>query len=189
MTDIAITFAIIGAMVVLFASNRVPVAAVALCAALVLYATGSLSLPEAMVGFGDNTVLFIASLFVVSASLNASGVTAWASQVLVRHAGNSRTRRLVLTMLLAVTLTAMIGSSGAVAALLPVLVLAAVRLRQAPARLMMPLAFASYSGSMLVLTCSLANVLLSNAAADQGLAAFGFFEMTVIGLPLLRATC
>ena len=161
MTDIAITFAIIGAMVVLFVSNRLPVAAVALCAALVLYATSSLSLPEALAGFGDNTVLFIASLFVVSASLNASGVTAWASQVLVRHAGNSRTRLLVLTMLLAVTLTAMIGSSGAVAALLPVL----------------------------VLTCSLANVLLSNAAADQGLAAFGFFEMTVIGLPLLRATC
>lgn len=185
MTEISITFAIIAAMVLLFVSNLVPVAAVALSAALVLYFTGILELSEALAGFGDTTVLFIASLFVVSASLDASGVTAWVGQVLIRRAGTSRNRLLILTMLLAAFLTAMIGSSGAVAALLPVLVLVAVRLRQAPAQLMMPLAFASYSGSMLVLTASLVNVLLSDAAVDLGLPAFGFFEMTVIGVPLL----
>jgi di/tricarboxylate transporter len=185
MSDIAITFAIIGAMVVLFVSNRVPVAVVALCAALVLYATGILELSEALAGFGDTTILFIASLFVVSASLDASGVTAWVGQVLVRQAGQSRERLLLLTMLLAAMLTAMIGSSGAAAALLPVLVLVAVRLRQIPAQLMMPLAFASYSGSMLVLTGSLVNVLISDAAVEQGLARFGFFEMTLVGVALL----
>jgi di/tricarboxylate transporter len=185
MSDIAITFAIIGGMVVLFVSNRVPVAVVALCAALLLYATGILDLPEALAGFGDTTILFIASLFVVSASLDASGVTAWVGQVLVRQAGASRERLLLLTMLLAAFLTAMIGSSGAAAALLPVLVLVAVRLRQPPAQLMMPLAFASYSGSMLVLTGSLVNVLISDAAVEQGMPAFGFFEMTLVGIALL----
>eukprot|EP01031_Cornospumella_fuschlensis_P015372 gene15372-18778_t len=113
MSDIAITFAIIGGMVVLFVSNRVPVAVVALCAALLLHATGILELSEALAGFGDTTILFIASLFVVSASLDASGVTAWVGQVLVRRAGASRERLLLLTMLLAAMLTAMIGSSGA----------------------------------------------------------------------------
>lgn len=185
MSDIAITFAIIGGMVVLFVSNRVPVAVVALCAALLLHATGILDLPEALAGFGDTTILFIASLFVVSASLDASGVTAWAGQVLVRQAGESRERLLLLTMLLAAMLTAMIGSSGAAAALLPVLVLVAVRLRQPAAQLMMPLAFASYSGSMLVLTGSLVNVLISDAAVEQGMTGFGFFEMSLVGLTLL----
>ena len=181
MSDIAITFAVIGAMVLLFVSNRVPVALVALCAALVLHATGILELSEALAGFGDTTVLFIASLFVVSASLDASGVTAWVGQVLVRQAGSSRERLL----LLAAMLTAMIGSSGAAAALLPVLVLVAVRLRQPAAQLMMPLAFASYSGSMLVLTGSLVNVLISDAAVERGMAPFAFFEMSVIGVALL----
>jgi di/tricarboxylate transporter len=188
MTDIVITFAIIGTMVLLFVSNRVPVAVAALSAALVLYATGILTLSEALAGFGDTTVLFIASLFVVSASLDASGVTTWAGQVLVRRAGQSRAGLLVMTMLLVAFLTALIGSSGAVAALLPVLVLVAVRLGRPPAQFMMPLAFASYSGSMLVLTGSLVNVLLSDAASDIGLAPFGFFEMTVIGIPLLVGT-
>lgn len=185
---ILITFAIIGVMVLLFVSNRVPVAVVALSATLVLYATGILELDEALAGFGDTTVLFIASLFVVSASLDSSGVTTWAGQVLIRYAGESRTRLLVLSMLLVAFLTALIGSGGAVAALLPVLVIVSVRLKRAPAQLMMPLAFASYSGSMLVLTGSLVNVLISDAASDVGLAPFGFFEMTVIGVPLLAGT-
>ncbi|WP_445216944.1 SLC13 family permease [Bradyrhizobium sp. Pa8] len=185
---ILITFAIIATMVLLFVSNRVPVAVVALSATLVLYATGILELSEALAGFGDSTILFIASLFVVSASLDSSGVTTWAGQVLIRYAGESRTRLLVLSMLLVAFLTALIGSGGAVAALLPVLVIVSVRLKRPPAQLMMPLAFASYSGSMLVLTGSLVNVLLSDAASDVGLAPFGFFEMTVIGVPLLAGT-
>lgn len=188
MSDIAITFSVIGAMVLIFVSNRLPNAAVALCGTLLLYATGILELRQALAGFGDSTVLFIASLFVVSASLDASGVTAWVGQVLIARAGESRTRLLVLSMLLVAGMSALIGSSGAVAALLPVLVLVAVRLERAPAQLLMPLAFASYSGSMLVLTGSLVNVLISDAMTDQGLAPLGFFEMTVIGLPLLAGT-
>lgn len=185
---ILITFAIIATMVLLFVSNQVPVAVVALSATLVLYATGILELSEALAGFGDTTILFIASLFVVSAGLDSSGVTTWAGQVLIRYAGESRTRLLVLSMLLVAFLTALIGSGGAVAALLPMLVIVSVRLKRPPAQLMMPLAFASYSGSMLVLTGSLVNVLLSDAASDVGLAPFGFFEMTVIGVPLLAGT-
>ena len=59
------------------------------------------------------------------------------------------------------------------------------RLRQPAAQLMMPLAFASYSGSMLVLTGSLVNVLISDAAVERGMAPFAFFEMSVIGVALL----
>jgi len=188
MSGIAITFGIVGLMVVLFVSNRVPVPVVALGAALLLHATGVLELGQALSGFGDTTVLFIASLFGVSASLEASGVTAWVGRVLIHHAGESRTRLLALTMLLVGALTALIGVSGAVAALLPVVILVAVQLRRAPSQLLLPLAFAAHAGSMLVLTGSLVNVLLSDAATGAGLPAFGYFELTVIGVPLLAGT-
>lgn len=188
MSDISITFAIIGVMVLLFVSNRAPIGPVALAAALTLYFTGILDHHEALAGFGDTTVLFIASLFVVSASLDATGVTAWAGKLLIAQAGTSRRRLLVLSMLLVGFLTALIGSSGAVSALLPVLVLVAVRLGWSPSQLMMPLAFASYSGSMLVLTGSLVNVLVSDAATEAGMAPFGYFEVTAVGIPLLAGT-
>jgi Na+/H+ antiporter NhaD/arsenite permease-like protein len=74
-SDATITFLVLGAAVVLFVSNRVHVGVVALGAALALYAAGVLSVDEALSGFGDQTVVFIASLFVVSEALDATGVT------------------------------------------------------------------------------------------------------------------
>ena len=65
-------------------------------------------------------MLFIASLFVVSEALDASGVTAWAGQQLIARVGESRTRLIVCTMLLVAVLTALINVNGAVAALVPV---------------------------------------------------------------------
>ena len=59
-----------------------------------------LDLDQALAGFGDPTVIFIASLFVVSEALDSTGVTAWAGQQLIARVGESRTRLLVLMMLL-----------------------------------------------------------------------------------------
>ena len=97
-------------------------AIVAVGTALSLWATGVLDLEQALAGFGDPTVVFIASLFVVSEALDATGVTAWAGQQLTPRAGESRTRLLVLTLLLVAVLTALISVNGAVAALVPVIV-------------------------------------------------------------------
>ena len=86
MSDIAITFAIIAAIVVLFVWDRLPVEIVALGAALALWATG----PDPRTDprwVRRSGVIFIASLFVVSEALDATGVTAWAGQQLIARAG------------------------------------------------------------------------------------------------------
>jgi di/tricarboxylate transporter len=188
MSDIAISFAVLAALVILFVWNRFPVELVAIAGALTLYATGILDLGQTLSGFGDPTVIFIATLFVVSEGLDAGGVTAWAGQRLVSLAGASRTRLLVLMMLLVACLTALISVNGAVAALLPVVVVTAIRLGQQPSRLLLPLVFAAHAGSLLALTGTPVNVLVANAAADAGAGAFGFFEFTLVGIPLLAAT-
>src|SRR5512134_3790992 len=126
MADSTITFLILGMVVVAFASNVVPVAVVAVGTALALWATDVLDLEQALAGFGDPTVIFIASLFVVSESLDATGVTAWAGRQLTARAGESRARILLLTMLLVAVLTVLISVNGAVAALLPVVAVLAV---------------------------------------------------------------
>ncbi len=121
-----------------------------------------------MAGFGDPTVVFIASLFVVSTALDQTGVTAWAGQQLLRAAGESRTKLMLATMVLAALMTAIISVNGAVAALLPMVVVMAVRLRQPTSQMLLPLAFAAHAGSMLALTGTPVNVLVGNAADDAG---------------------
>lgn len=186
MSDIAIIGCIIASLVALFVSNRLPVVVVALATPVALWATGLLSLQSALSGFGDPAVIFIATLFVVSTALEQSGVTAWAGQLLISQAGeNSRTRLLLLIMTLVALLTALISVNGAVAALLPVVVVIAIRLKRSTSQLLMPLVFSAHAGSMLALTGTPVNVLVSDAAVDAGLRAFGFFEFALVGIPLL----
>ena len=132
--------------------------------------------------------MFIASLFVVSAGLDATGVTAWAGQLLIAQAGDSRARLLILTMLLVAFLTALISVNGSVASLLPVVVVMAVRLGRPPSQLLMPLVFGAHAGSLLALTGTPVNVLVSEAAIEGGLPAFGYFEFALVGVPLLLGT-
>jgi len=187
-SDSTITFLILAAAVVVFVWDYLPVAIVAVGVALSLWATGVLSLDQALSGFGDPTVIFIASLFVVSEGLDASGVTAWLGQQLTALAGESRTRLLVFTMLLVAGLTAPINPNGSVAALLPVAVVTAMRLGRSPSQLLLPLAFGAHAGSLLVLTGSPVNVIVSGAAQDAGVGSFGFFAFALVGVPLVAGT-
>lgn len=189
MTPIQSTCLIILATIVLFTWNRLPVIAVACAAALSLWAAGLVTLEQAFAGFGDRAVLFIASLFVMGAALERTGVTAWASQVLIKRAGeNSRAKLLLFLMIAVGGLTSVLGGSGAVATLMPVAVIAAKRLGQSPAQLLMPLAFSAHAGANLLLTGAPKNFLVSEALEDAGFEPFGFAEFAYVGVPLLAGT-
>jgi di/tricarboxylate transporter len=188
MDPVAWTFAILGLAVVAFVSGRIALEVVAVGVALALWATGVLTLPEALAGFGDATVIFIASLFVVSESLDATGVTAWVGQQVMRRGITGRGRLVVVLGLMVAVLAAFISINGAVAALLPVVVVVAVKARIVPSRLLIPLAFAASAGSLLTLTGTPVNIVVSDAAVAAGGRAFGFFEFALAGVPVVALT-
>jgi di/tricarboxylate transporter len=188
MSDSTITFLILGLTVGVFVWDRLPIGVVAFGVVLSLWATGVLTIDQAVAGFGDPTVVFIAALFVVSEALDATGVTAWAGQQLIAGAGSSRRRLVVLTMGTVAILTALISVNGSVAALLPVMAVTAARLRLSPSQILMPLAFGAHAGSLLALTGSPVNVIVSQYADDAGVGRFGFFSFAVAGVPLVVGT-
>ncbi|MET9311775.1 SLC13 family permease [Kribbella sp. NPDC003505] len=188
MDDGTLSLVILGLTVALFVWHRLPVEVVAVLTALALWATGVVGFPEILAGFGDPVVIFIATLFVVSEGIDSTGVTAWAGQVIVRHAGTTRARVLVAVTLLSAVLTAFITLNGAVAALLPLVVVLATRIGELPSRLLMPLSFAGSAGSLLMLTGTPVNIIVSEAAADAGAGPFGFFSFAVVGVPLVVGT-
>lgn len=182
------TFVILGLAVVAFVSGRIPIEIVALGVALGLWASGVLTLPEALSGFADPTVLFIASLFVVSEALDSTGVTAWIGQTVIGRAGTRPRRLTMIVGVMAAVLAGFISINGAVAALLPVVVVVAVRAGLVPSKLLIPLAFAASAGSLLTLTGTPVNPVVSEFAASEGGRAFGFFEFALAGIPLVALT-
>ena len=66
----------------------------------------------------------------------------------------------------------------------------AVRTGRSPSQLLMPLVFGAHAGSMLTLTGTPVNVIVSQYAADLTGVGFGFFEFAFAGVPLLAgAAC
>ena len=188
MDDATTALVVLGLVVALFVWNRLPVGVVAVLAALTLWATGLVTTNEAVAGFGDPVVVFIATLFVVSEAIDSTGVTTWAGQALLSRAGTGATRVMVAVCLLSAVLTSLITLNGAVAALVPLVVLISHRIGLSPSQLLMPVAFAGSAGGMLMLMSSPVNVIISEAANDAGEGVFPFFSFALVGLPLLVGT-
>lgn len=182
------TLVILLCAVIAFVSNRIPLGVVAVGVSVALYLTGVLDLTSALAGFGDPTVLFIASLFVVSEALESTGIIAWAGQEVVARSGTGRTRLILTIGLLTAAMTAVISVNGSVASLLPLVVVVAARAGITPSQMLMPLAISAHAGSMLALTGTPVNIIVSEVAADNGARPFGFFEFALAGLPLLVGT-
>ncbi|HEY6634411.1 MAG TPA: SLC13 family permease, partial [Acidimicrobiia bacterium] len=185
MTDATIVYLVLAGVVVLFIWNKFPVEIVALGASLTLLATGVLDVGQTFAGFGDTTVIFIAALFIVSEGIDSTGVTTAAGRWMVAKAGDSRSRLLVLMMVMVAVLTAVISVNGAVAALLPMVVVVAVRTAMPSSRLLMPLAFGAHAGSLLALTGTPIHILVSDAAVEAGETGFGYFDFGLVGVPVV----
>ena len=157
-------------------------------AALALWATGLVTTQEAVAGFGDPVVIFIATLFVVSEGIDSTGVTTWAGRGLLDRAGTAHARVLVAVCGLSALLTSLITLNGAIAALLPLVVLLAQRIGRSPSQLLMPVAFAGSAGGLLMLMSSPVNVIISEASDEAGAGTFPFFSFALVGIPLLIGT-
>ena len=183
--DALIVFATLAVTIVLFVSDRVRLDVVALMSLLVLLLTGVLTPKEGLIGFSNPIVLMIAGLFVVGGALSATGVADWLGAKLGAVAGTQEVRLLVVIMAATAVLSAFMSSTGTVAVLLPVVGTLARRARINPARLLMPMAFASLLGGLLTLIGTPPNIVVADQLRTQGVEPFRFFTFTPPGLILL----
>ena len=185
MTDMSMTFLILGITMVLFIWGRFQPDLVAVASLMALYLTGVVTLDEAFSGFANTTVVLIASLFIVGEGLSRTGVTAYFGEKLIGSARGDKLRLLVLSMLATAILSGFISNAGTVATLMPAVVVAAWGMKSTPAAFLIPLAFAANAGGLLTLTGTPPNIVVSDALRAAGLEEFGFFEYSLIGVPLL----
>lgn len=179
------TFVILAITLGLLISGRLRSDLVALLALLALYVTGILSIEQSLAGFGNATVIMIASLFVVGEGLSRTGITSWLGERVLQLAGESPLRLVVVLMVGTALLSAFISNTGTVATLLPAVVAASWRIGSVPSQFLIPLAFAANTGGMLTLTGTPPNIVVAEALASAGYDPFGYFEYALIGLPLL----
>lgn len=185
MSDLALVAALLAAAIVMFALGRPRMDVVALIMVVALPLAGVISLDQALAGFSDPNVILIAALFVVGEALVLTGVAQRLGDWLVRRAGGSEARLIVLLMLVVAGIGSFMSSTGVVAIFIPI-VLRIARQAHIPAgRLMMPLSIAALISGMMTLVATAPNLVVQGALQRQGLEGFGFFAFSPFGLPLL----
>lgn len=171
--------------VVLFATGRVRMDAVALLVIVAFVLSGTLTLSEAFSGFSDPNVVLIAALFIIGDGLVRTGVATVMGTWLVKMAGSSEIKMLVLLMLTVAGLGAFMSSTGVVAIFIPVVLSVSMRMQTSPSRLMMPLSFAGLISGMMTLVATPPNLVVNSELLREGFSGFSFFSVTPIGLVVL----
>ena len=184
-TGLLMILGLLAAAIVMFVINRPRMDAVGLIMIVAMPLTGVVTIAETTSGFADSSIIVLASLFVVGASLTRTGVTRRISDWIIRTAGGDEARVIVLIMLSTAVLGILMGSTGVTALFVPIAQRIATSAAIPPGRVMMPIAYAALTSGMLALVATPVNLVINTELERQAITPFGFFGITPFGLPLL----
>lgn len=194
MSPIAITLILLLVALVLFGSEKIPVDIVGIILIIGMVVTGVLTVNEAVSGFGDNIIITIGGLFVLTGGLIKTGLVDLIGRRLYRIAGNNELLLTVLVMGVAAISASVLKNTTTTAMFVPVVLGLATRAKVAPSKLMMPLAFGAILGGSCTLIGTSTNLAVSSALARYQnnpnlsetvraqLAPFSMFELTSVGV-------
>jgi di/tricarboxylate transporter len=170
---------------VLFAAERIPIEIVSILLVLALVVTKTLSASEAFAGFGNDIVITIAGLFILTGGLAKTGVIDLIGRRLHRAAGDSEFRITALIMFAAALSAALMKNTTTTAMFLPVVLGIGARRNISPSKLLMPLAFGAILGGTCTLIGTSTNLAVSGALPRYRMDGFSMFELTPVGVPIV----
>ena len=170
---------------ILFVNGKIRSDIVALCALASLLIFHILTPEEALSGFSNSVVIMMVGLFVVGGAIFQTGLAKMISSRLLKLAGKSERRLLLLVILVTAAIGAFVSNTGTVALMLPIVVSLAASAGTSPGRLLMPLAFASSMGGMMTLIGTPPNLVIQEALISGGYGELSFFSFLPVGLVCL----
>jgi di/tricarboxylate transporter len=188
-SQLLLVLGILVACVAMFIIGRPRMDVVALLALVVLALTRIITVPEALAGFSDPNVILIAAFFVVGDGLVRTGTANRIGDLLLRHAGASEGRLIVLLMIAVALLGSVTSSMGVVAIFIPAVLTMSQRQNVSPHMLMMPLAFGGLISGMMTLVATAPNLVCDSALRHAGFDGFKFFTFSPFGVTILAAAC
>ncbi len=196
--DMIKVFALLFSAIVIFVFDWLRVDIVGILIMILLPLSGVLSAEEATAGLSSNAVVSIIAVMIIGAGLNRTGVMDVLARRIIRIAGKSETRIMVVISATVSFISSFMQNIGAAALFLPAVTKISRTLRIPVSRVLMPMGFCAIIGGCLTLVGSSPLIMLNdlmgswwanNASALRG-AAFeplGLFSVTPIGLALLAS--
>ena len=185
MSPTTITLIFLAFAVVMFVTEKIPLAVTSMIVCLGLVITGVLNVNDAFSGFINSNVILFVAMFIVGGALFETGMANEIGSLVTKFAKSER-GLIVAIMVIVGVMSGFLSNTGTAAVLIPVVIGIAAKSGYKRSRLLMPLVFAAAMGGNLSLIGAPGNMIAQSALEPLGLS-FGFFEYAVVGLPILIA--
>ena len=185
--EIAIVLGVITLMFILFVTELLPLDVTALSILAIVLVLGYISPEEAISGFANPAVITIALLFVLSHSLQKSGILEYMIIRLNKLTERSRFLGLFVFLISVALASAFVNNTAIVAIFIPLTIRLAQKYNLSPSKLLMPLSYIAIIGGTLTLVGTSTNLLVNSIYVNSISSSppLGMFEFAKFGLVML----
>jgi len=185
--DIVVVFSVLVGAIVLFLTERLRSDVIGLFILVALGCTRVLSPTDLLAGFGNQAVVTIAAMFILSAALMRTGVVSLLGNKMAQWSAGNRWRFLVRSLIVVCILSAFINNTPVVVVFIPAVVTVCRQIGASPSKFLMPISFASMLGGSCTLVGTSTNILVASMAAETALGPPSLFEFAWVGVPMAIA--
>ncbi len=191
-----IVFGLLALAIVLFVFDLLRVDLVGLLMMVLLPLSGVVTAEQAVAGLSSNAVVSIIAVMIIGAGLNKTGVMNTVAAYIIKLAGRSEKRIMIIISSTVAVISSFMQNIGAAALFLPATMKISRELNISAGKILMPMGFAAITGGCLTLVGSSPLIMLNdlmetwwnNNSEAVGQVAFeplGLVSVTPIGIALL----
>jgi anion transporter len=187
MSQIVFSIIIIIGMVVCFVTEIFPISVSALMGCMAFALSGIISYQSAFAGFSNDTVLMVAGAMVVGDAMFETGAAQYVGERIIKIVGYNEKRLIGVVVLGVGLLSAFCSNSATMAMFLPLIrsvsSMSGGKLKSK--HIIMPMGLATMAGGCCTIVGSTPQLIAQSLLKDAGLRPFSFFELGIVGFPIL----